>query len=291
MPDISSRSGVRITYFMAKQANEPKHPENASPRKKITGLIVVLVMLAVLVMLVSGPLAYRCVIRHNLSGANACVAVSPETPTPEPTEAPTPASAPEPQYPVYREGRAVASADELSLYDVVTYGSYPQTSGGVEEPIRWYVVGKEDDKVTLLSVYALDSRKFHNRNEEVTFRSSDIYRWLNGDFRDKAFSYDELMMQDSPVLLMSKDDAMKLPMNYRTTSSTEYAISQGADAKRCLWWVGDFSKVYEFTDYNDGVADTSLANAAYCMNNEGEIWTFQVNFSGKAVRPMVIVQF
>ena len=144
MPDISSGSGVRITHFMAKQANEPKHPENAPSRKKITGLIVVLVMLAVMA---------------------------------------------------------------------------------------------------------------------------------------------------SPVLLMSKDDAMKLPMNYRTTSSTEYAISQGADAKRCLWWVGDFSKVYEFTDYNDGVADTSLANAAYCMNDKGMMSVYQVDFSGKAVRPMVIVQF
>ena len=195
-------------------------------------------------------------------------------------------------YPVKKNGKSVTSASELSLYDVVTFGNYPQTSLGVEKPIRWYVVRKEDNKVTLLSVYALDSRQFHNKNEQVTFLGSDIFKWLNEDFRNRAFSDEETAVMASPVSLMGKDDAMNLPLTYRKASSTEYAISQGADAKRCLWWVGDFSKTYEFVEYYGWWwYDTSLANCAYCVHDDGQIWEYQVNFSGKAVRPMVIVQF
>ena len=195
-------------------------------------------------------------------------------------------------YPVKKNGKSVTSASELSMYDVVTFGNYPQTSLGVEKPIRWYVVRKEDNKVTLLSVYALDSRKFHNKNEQVTFLGSDIFKWLNEDFKNRAFSSEEVAVMASPVSLMGKDDAMNLPLTYRKASSTEYAISQGADAKRCLWWVGDFSKTYEFVEYYGWWwYDTSLANCAYCVHDDGQIWEYQVNFSGKAVRPMVIVQF
>ncbi len=195
-------------------------------------------------------------------------------------------------YPVKKNGKSVTSASELSMYDVVTFGNYPQTSLGVEKPIRWYVVGKEGNKVTLLSVYALDSKKFHNKNEEVTFLGSDIFKWLNDDFKYRAFNDEETAVMASPVSLMGKEDAMRLPLTYRKTTSTDYAISQGADAKRCLWWVGDFSKTYEFVEYYGWWwYDTSLASAAYCVHDDGQLWEYQVNFSGKAVRPMVIVQF
>jgi hypothetical protein len=195
-------------------------------------------------------------------------------------------------YPVKKNGKSVTSASELSMYDVVTFGNYPQTSLGVEKPIQWYVVGKEGNKVTLLSVYALDSKKFHNKNEEVTFLGSDIFKWLNDDFKYRAFNDEETAVMASPVSLMGKEDAMRLPLTYRKTTSTDYAISQGADAKRCLWWVGDFSKTYEFVEYYGWWwYDTSLASAAYCVHDDGQLWEYQVNFSGKAVRPMVIVQF
>ncbi len=195
-------------------------------------------------------------------------------------------------YPIKKNGKSVTSASELSMYDVVTFGNYPQTSLGVEKPIRWYVVGKEGNKVTLLSVYALDSKKFHNKNEEVTFLGSDIFKWLNDDFKYRAFNDEETAVMASPVSLMGKEDAMRLPLTYRKTTSTDYAISQGADAKRCLWWVGDFSKTYEFVEYYGWWwYDTSLASAAYCVHDDGQLWEYQVNFSGKAVRPMVIVQF
>ena len=84
---------------------------------------------------------------------------------------------------------------------------------------------------------------------KVTFLGSDIYKWLNEEFKNRAFNDEEIAVMASPVSLMSKEDAMNLPMTYRKASSTDYAISQGADAKRCLWWVGDFSKTYEFIDY------------------------------------------
>ena len=198
---------------------------------------------------------------------------------------------PEKEFPLKRNGRAVKSISELSLYDVVTFGSYPQTKYGDVQPIRWYVVDKSGDKVTLLSVYGLDCQKFHGKNEEVTFLGSDIFKWLNEDFKERAFDVEECEVMASPVSLMGKEDAEKLPMAYRVTSSTEYAIERGANPKRCLWWVGDFYKTVEFVDYGWYWYDTSLASAAYCVNDAGVMSAYQVNFSGKVARPMVIIQF
>lgn len=68
-------------------------------------------------------------------------------------------------------------------------GSYEQ-DGNIEngkEPILWRVLHVDDGKMLLLSEYALDVRAFHSVSKEVTWETSDIRRWLNGEFLEEAF--------------------------------------------------------------------------------------------------------
>ena len=170
----------------------------------------------------------------------------------------------------------------------MTFGNYPQTSMGFDAPIEWYVINVEGNKVQLLSVYCLDSMPFHNKNEEVRFKSSDLYRWLNGSFRERAFNADEQAMLAREILLPNKAEAFKLPQSYRAATGTDHAISQGYNDKQNIWWLGDDSKV----TYSYGYWDVAENYCALAMIADGsDAWEYKVTFSGKGIRPLIVIQF
>lgn len=75
----------------------------------------------------------------------------------------------------------------------VWFGTYEQdcdASNG-KEKIEWIVLAKEEDRILLLSKYALDCKTYHTTFEDVTWEECTLRRWLNGDFIDAAFSDEE----------------------------------------------------------------------------------------------------
>ena len=182
--------------------------------------------------------------------------------------------------------RMVYSAADLKLYDVVTFGTYPQSTFGGDSPIEWYVIDKNGSSVKLLSRYALDSQKYHTSNSKVTWQGSSLYNWLNRDFMDRAFDSDEKSQIRGVVTLLSTSEASQLPVDYRICSSTAYAVSCGGDQNRCIWWLSDFSGTHYFSD-------GTKANCASAVTEAGIVGYdgFQVNFSHKYVRPVIVVDW
>lgn len=182
-----------------------------------------------------------------------------------------------------KNGKSVYSASELSMFDRVTFGSYPQGSMGGRAPIDWYVIEKDGDKVRLLAVSILDSCLWHRYNTAPAFQESDLYRWLNDSFIKEAFNAEENAALAAPVSLLKKNEFNKLVRDpYRTASATEYAISRGFDTAHNLWWLGEFARI---DIYEDG----TTACCAYCVENTGEVGWYEVDFSGKGVRPSIWV--
>ena len=74
------------------------------------------------------------------------------------------------------------------LGNVVTYGYYEQdlNFNNGPEKIEWYVIAVEGEKSLLLSKYGLDARKY-NKFEDITWKDSEIRKWLNSDFYSIAF--------------------------------------------------------------------------------------------------------
>ena len=184
-------------------------------------------------------------------------------------------------------GRAVRSVDDVNLYDVVTFGSYPKSDRGGSAEIEWIVVAITDSRLKLLSRYALDSRQYHAANEAVSWESSSLYAWLNGDFRNTAFTAGEQRFLSAPVSLPTIEEARQLPEYIRMTESTAYAISRGADPNLCYWWLSSYNGPQQ-------VSDRGKQWTAYCASavlDNGRILDpgFQVNYNGKAVRPIVEV--
>ena len=61
------------------------------------------------------------------------------------------------------------------------------------KPIKWRIlnVNKKNGKALLLSNQVLELRAYHNKEEEVTWESSDARKWLNTSFYQKAFTSSE----------------------------------------------------------------------------------------------------
>lgn len=221
-----------------------------------------------------------------------------QKPTPEPTEEPTP----EPTEDFYGAG------------SILTFGSYEQDgdeSNG-SEPIEWIVIAASGDARLLLSKYALDSRSYHETDEDVTWESCDLREWLNIGFYSAAFSATEqkqilestLENADNPaygteggndtcdrVFLLSIDELKEyLPQDSdRTANATKYAREQGAyeseyDDHCCYWWLrspGENNKAAVIIqpdgylgDYGDSVTfSIDSVRPAIWMIPDGEVAT------------------
>ncbi|MGI6690573.1 MAG: DUF6273 domain-containing protein [Christensenellales bacterium] len=91
---------------------------------------------------------------------------------------------------------AEGAALRIEEGDTVVFGSYEQDgdeSNG-REPVQWLVldvqdgVTSADDRILLISQYALTYRPYHDAKEPVTWETSDLRAWLNGEFCSAVFT-------------------------------------------------------------------------------------------------------
>ena len=76
---------------------------------------------------------------------------------------------------------------------LVYFGSYPQTdpTGGTKEPVLWWVLKNDGEKALLLSAYNLDAQQYSKKGEDVTWKDSDLRKWMNSTFLQRAFTTSE----------------------------------------------------------------------------------------------------
>ena len=132
--------------------------------------------------------------------------------------------------------------------DYVKFGNYPQTSNGGVQPIEWQVLSKENNKMLVISRYGLDAKRFDDDSND--WENSEIRKWLNGEFYNKAFTDQEKKSIKSSnlsdvgttdnVFLLSRAEAEKYFANdeLRKCKVTDYAKNNGAytDGSGCSWW-------------------------------------------------------
>ena len=188
-----------------------------------------------------------------------------------------------------KNGSELSSASSLSMYDVVTFGRYPQGAYGEVQDIEWIVTGFDgNNRVKLMSLYALDTHRFHDTENIVSWTSTSLYLWLNSAFRANAFSQAELALVSGGVSIPSVEEAEMLPSQYLPCYSTAYAISQGADPVRNYWWLNNGAVKKEKTDTNNKKHYIAYASV---VNEKGRIakGSVQINFNGKGIRPTITV--
>lgn len=141
----------------------------------------------------------------------------------------------------------------LDTPESLFFGHYEQdgNTGNGSEPIEWQILETDGDQMLLVSKYALDSRVYHSRSADVTWKDSELRRWLNNGFVEEAFTPEEQyqIRQNQPepgvgdmVFLLSLEETKQyFPTNSdRLCQATKYAVRQGAYVNRQTggsWWL------------------------------------------------------
>ena len=154
---------------------------------------------------------------------------------------------------------------KASVGSYITFGTYEQdnnTSNGKED-IEWLVLAKENNRLLVISRYALDCMPYNEVWSAVTWEPCTLRKWLNNDFLNAAFSRTEKAMIPTVTVPADKNpDYSTSPGNatqdkvfllsipevnkYFTSDSTRqceptaYAKGQGTwtnDSGFCWWWL------------------------------------------------------
>lgn len=82
---------------------------------------------------------------------------------------------------------------DVAVGDLVMLGRYEQDNilSNGPEPVEWLVLNVQEDKLLLLSRYALDSHPYHNATATVSWETSSLREWLNSEFLSNAFTATE----------------------------------------------------------------------------------------------------
>lgn len=158
-----------------------------------------------------------------------------------------------------RTGEPDASRFEVGMpYYFGRYEQDNEPENGSEE-IKWRILASEEDRVLLISEYALDMTDFNfKRDIKISWENCDLRKWLNQDFYNSAFNQDEKdrilesLVQNSGrssdstydrLFLLSYDEAgeyFKTDAD-RQCRATAYAQSSGADvfdlSGKTRWWL------------------------------------------------------
>ena len=92
-----------------------------------------------------------------------------------------------------RQKQIVLKLASANVNASVQFGAYEQdnvTSNGAEA-IEWRVAAKDGSKILLVSEFLLDIMQYDKYNDNHTWESCSLRKWLNNDFLNTAFSSDE----------------------------------------------------------------------------------------------------
>lgn len=70
----------------------------------------------------------------------------------------------------------------------VKFGRYPQKSNTDMSDISWFVVSEDEDKMLLVSEYALDCKPYNETNSNCDWATCSLRKWLNSNFLNAAFN-------------------------------------------------------------------------------------------------------
>lgn len=152
----------------------------------------------------------------------------------------------------------------MPIGETILFGAYKQDEKSNEKKaIKWIVLDRKEDKLLLISKYALDCKPYHIRKESTTWEKCSLRAWLNSNFISDAFDAKELNRivetkvtadmnpqyytdagndtKDKVFLLSINEAQMYFKSNEsRLCKATGYAVYKNARVNgdgNCWWWL------------------------------------------------------
>ena len=186
---------------------------------------------------------------------------------------------------IYLEESDIASRVNEILYDApfvgaiagntdsVLFGRYIQNEYGIPEPIEWIVLEKTDERMLLVSKYALDCQAYNKpasskRKPEdwdiddaraCTWETSSIRKWLNEIFLMDAFSSTERNKIIENLVVADKNP--------------EYKTNPGNNTEDKIFLLS----IQEFNRYFNSDDEKKCQATEYCISRYGDFVAFDVD--------------
>lgn len=147
--------------------------------------------------------------------------------------------------------------DSKSIGQTVDLGTYSEdlsTYMGTSvagRPIRWVVVDKEDGRALLVTQQCIDEMAFDTRGDATDFKSSSLYAYLNGAFRDYAFSDAERDLIDGDVTVLGSF----MVFDRAPSEDFLYATSVKGGNENEEWWTSTVEEYSGSSYYSDSYYD------------------------------------
>lgn len=189
--------------------------------------------------------------------------------------------------------------------DFITFGSYEQDNDlqNGKEDIEWQILEVKQDRMLVISRYALEHQPYHSQNEDVTWETSSIRAWLNNDFLNSAFSREQQEKilslpvaadknpdHDTPVGLDTEDAIFLLSCK----EASKYYTYDSLLSSECKGTPYFYASSMIPTTLNDNCSwwlRTPGASATYAavVGKKGVVYTNGERVSGRsfAVRPVM----
>lgn len=171
--------------------------------------------------------------------------------------------------------------EKSSLKKTIKFGNYPFYEDGSLEPILWYVLSENNDKMLLVSCQALETMPFNENNDSNDFTTSSLSKWLKGYFYDTAFNKEEKQQVDVMPFILDEEQTNKYfsEDKARLLTPTPHAAKKGAPIFKngsTWWWLA---------------TPGSMENCAAYVNYNGKIKKYgEFVFIGSiAVRPAIVI--
>ncbi len=176
------------------------------------------------------------------------------------------------------EGRCIDT--NITAGTTVSFGNYPQETDA-PAPLQWRVleVDRTNQKVLLLSKFVIDAKPYNTEKKSVTWENCSLRGWLNGDFRNAAFSAEE-QQQIVTTHLTNPDNSFNGTAGGHDTDDDVFLLSL-EDARNPAYFTDSASiegiPVDEITDMNhlpnESARDARTAKATMYVVNKNAIGT------------------
>ena len=164
----------------------------------------------------------------------------------------------------------IESSSEGSVSKVgesIFLGVYEQDNNleNGKEPIEWVIKEETEKGYLLVSRYVLDFKNFHNVEELVTWETSDIRTWLNGEFYEESFNDEE----KTKILLTTVDNSEDPTLgqeNKISSNYSQYGYDQGDNTEDYVYLLSEYEYYKMYGDSRPMArTDTFATDYAYAI--------------------------
>lgn len=163
-----------------------------------------------------------------------------------------------------------------TIGNLVTYGTYPQTSDGTDKaPIEWIVLDYDsaNHRALLLSRYGLDAKRYNEAKDDITWEECTLRTWLNDIFLNKAFTAKE----QKAILLTNVD-------NSSSQGDSGWSTSGGNNTQDRIFLLSyaEANKYLGVTYAGSKDTKSRVAPTAYAMKQGAHTYTGDETADGEA---------